>query len=346
MPALPQDRILVPHKELSAILMQGGVTLVLGAGVSVSLGIPNWERLAQKLWRSAFPKRLSPWDVPAGARSPRDFPQFFPIVFELVHRKIGDERFMNRMRKYLYETARAPETDANFRQSDETLAVIARLISRDFAAQGRRRLDSVITLNIDDLLERAIEHSELVSGPDLDVRAIGRSTHPPSPGRGDQPIPIYHIHGFLPSGRRQQYGQNYEHMLVFTDAQYWSSSGVALSFANRVMAWALSESRCVFIGLSMTDINLLRWLALRTNEFDLDKSEAEKRRKLSPDEERYAKESFVRHYWIRPESDDPSGFLSEFLHLRGIQGVKINSWGGDDFRKLIDSCFPADVAIT
>jgi len=53
-------------------------------------------------------------------------------------------------------------------------------------------------------------------------------------------------------------------MLVFTDLQYWSSSARASSFANRIMSAALSEGQCLFIGVSMKDTNLLRWLALRS----------------------------------------------------------------------------------
>ena len=44
----------------------------------------------------------------------------------------------------------------------------------------------------------------------------------------------------------------------------------AATFANRILSTALGEGRCVFIGLSMTDINILRWLALRIAMFDLD----------------------------------------------------------------------------
>jgi hypothetical protein len=342
MKATPTDRIIVPPKEVISTLSQGGVTLVLGAGISVTRGVPNWEQLAKELWRHAFPSRRSPWDVPLDTKAPSAYSQFLPIVFELVYRKLGDKEFLKALGKFLYKNVKGPEVEPAFNKSDETLAVLGRVISRDFAEHGRRRIDSVITLNIDDLLERAVERTRRRRDPDVDVRAIGRSTHPPYSGRGDQPIPVYHIHGFLPGGRRMQHGQNYEHMLVFTDAQYWSSSGTALSFANRVVAWALSESRCVLIGLSMTDINLLRWLALRTNEFAHDKAEASKRRELLPGEEQYNKQSYVRHYWIRPKADDPTGFLSEFLYLRGIQSVEIAGWKGSSLRELMDRCFPDD----
>src|SRR6476660_7345287 len=100
------------------------------------------------------------------------------------------------------------------------------------------------------------------TGLDLDAKSCaswpGRHTYPL---RGDKfrPIFIYHIHGFLPSNIRSNYGGRsgrtfsdyFNHMLVFTDTQYWSTSATALAFANRVMLSALSESRCLFIGLSL-----------------------------------------------------------------------------------------------
>ena len=57
---------------------------------------------------------------------------------------------------------------------------------------------------------------------------------------------------------------------MFTDEQYWRAVGSPGRFASRVFAEALS-GRCVFIGLSMTDLNIIRWLALdaieRTDDF-------------------------------------------------------------------------------
>jgi hypothetical protein len=51
--------------------------------------------------------------------------------------------------------------------------------------------------------------------------------------------------------------------------------------------------------------------------------------------------NFRRHFWIRPSSIDPSGFLSEFLfELRGVQSVEIDDWRGNSFAKLIRTCFP------
>ena len=86
----------------------------------------------------------------------------------------------------------------------------------------------------------------------------------------------------------------------------------------------------------MTDINLLRWLALRALELERDVSEAVDRDRGTDSILR----SFSRHYWIRPLSSDPTGFLSRFMKSRGIESVEIGEWKGKSFQNLIKKCFP------
>jgi hypothetical protein len=265
-----------PRKELVQAAWRGGVTLVLGAGISVSRGLPTWDTLAQDLWREAFGPRRSPWDTRSGGKSPRDVPQFLPIVFELAHDKLGADRFLETLRTRLYQNARSPMRDARFGRSRETLAVLARLIVQEFRRQEGRRIDAIVTLNADDFLEQAVKICAARSSRHLDeriIRSVARATHAGLGGGRRRPIPIYHIHGFLPSNipssdpkirRETFYWDVYHHMLVFTDSQYWSTSATAFTFANRVILSVLSDSRCVFVGLSMTDINMLRWRWITT----------------------------------------------------------------------------------
>jgi hypothetical protein len=350
---------------------RGGITLVLGSGISVSRKLPDWNSLAKDLWREAFGGRRSPWETKRGKR-PQELPQFLPIVFELAHEKLGEKQFLKALTTNLYRNARPPIKDRRFTQSHETLAVLARLVVQEFKRGRNRRIERIVTLNADDMLERAVFAlvPPKAGKPETMVIWIKeRASRPSFEILGDrlawlrgwqpwQPITIYHIHGFLPSDRRFQKG-GADYMLVFTDAQYWSTSATAFAFANRVMLSALSESQCVFIGLSMTDVNLLRWLAFRTLEWQGDVKEAHlldlqeevaaesesresKMTKLYNYGERVSsiKGDFNQHFWIRPRSDDPTGFLSEFLATRGILPVDVKNWTGPHFQRLMQKCFP------
>jgi hypothetical protein len=335
--------------NISKETRKGGITLVLGAGISMSRGIPNWDSLAREVWTVAFGQRHSPWDVPAGSQSPRETPQFLPMVFELAAYQLGEEYFLEVLRGSIYRNARYPEDDPKFIQSSESLAVIARIIVQEHQRKDQRRINSIITLNADDLIEQAVFHvaGARSSAQQLSIlRAIARPTHTYLEKLSPHPIPVYHIHGYMPSGRLKVFGTHFEHMLVFTDAQYWSTSASGVTFANRVMSSALSEGRCLFIGLSMTDINLLRWLALRALEKDRDYAEATHQYQAAglglTFFDNLVRIGFHRHFWIRPQSTDPTGFLSDFLNLRGVQAVEIEGWGGDSFQKLMARCFPPE----
>lgn len=328
------------RQNMISMARRGGITLVLGAGVSIPRGIPNWEYLARAMWKQAFGKTRSPW---AGKSSP-EITQFLPIVFELVYRELGEQEFIRILKQNLYARASYPGREKNFKAMSESLAVVARTILQEHRRRGERRIDSVITLNADDLIEQAVcavagIKTKTQFWKQSVFRSVARSTHFDSGGHTNRRIPIYHIHGFLPSGRLPNQ-RRYDYMFVFTDAQYWSTSASALTFANRVMSWALSEGRCMFIGLSMTDINLLRWLALRTLERDRDLAEMLRDPRVSPGSVHVMRREFERHSWIRPRSDDPSGFISKFLRLRGIEAVEIKSWPGESFRRLLAECFP------
>jgi hypothetical protein len=128
-----------PRKRLIASAQRGGVTLVLGAGVSLSRGVPNWEQLAKKLWTAAFGRQRSPWQAGDEAHSPRNVPQFLPIIFELAYRKLGERKFIDALQRHLYAGVRYPSDHAKFAQSDETLAVLARLLVQEYQREGRRR---------------------------------------------------------------------------------------------------------------------------------------------------------------------------------------------------------------
>ncbi|HSO05784.1 MAG TPA: SIR2 family protein [Pelomicrobium sp.] len=310
----------------------GQTTLVLGAGVSRPYGVPGWEELGRRVWDLAFPGQPSPWAAQP-EQSPRLLPQFLPIVFEMAEAALGPERFSRMLREGLYGEARAPEA-GDFARADSSLAVVAQVLVRE-AERRRRRIARVVTFNADDLVERA---TASVAGGPAPVRRIAQAGQSPLTHCAGGEIPVYHLHGYLP---RDPGPASYEHMLVFTDRQYWSSTMNAMSLANLTMGAALHDSHCIFVGLSMTDINVLRWLALRHVAVESD--EARRPRAGDADEDDGMAEAIHRgltqHFWVRPRADDPTGFMTRFLAVRGVIGVDIGPWEGPSFAKLMDECF-------
>jgi hypothetical protein len=56
------------------------------------------------------------------------------------------------------------------------------------------------------------------------------------------------------------------------------------------------------------------------------------------DPESRSTEALQRHFWVRPDADDPYGLVSELLEERGVTSVRIEGWG-EPFEQLLFRCF-------
>jgi len=305
---------------------EGATTLVLGAGVASACHVATWRELAHRLWRDTFHS-----DLP----EPADDPRFFPFVLEHVQ-KATPQEFPQRLKQILYESHRLPSREELATSQTNTLAALARVIAAEVRA-SQRHLLRVVTLNVDDLLERAV--ARLAPEDATPVRAIARASAN-LPHR-HAALPIYHLHGYLRS-EQSVHDDDAPDVLVFTDEQYWASAAVPSSHMNRTFSFALHDSHCVFIGTSMTDLNIWRWLALRTVEITEDYERQLKA--AGPDARAELAELFQhslnRHYWITCAEEPGQAFLSECLALRGVRTVSIESWNGPSFSKLMSECYP------
>lgn len=342
------------RRSLIKATRDGSATLVLGAGVSMSRGVPSWKGLVTSLWSELDPPRAMPPWLDSGDAPPH--PLAFQILLEEIEgatraalareKKVSaddvdplevEQRLAGDISKHLYANQAA--TDPS-----DTMGVLIDLLRRE-QRSSCSRIARVISFNADDLLERGANDGHDLQNPVVFPvpRGSFHPRHDPC-AHGRPPINIFHLHGFIP--RSRNYLRSSLDSLVFTDAQYWASIANPSSFANRVMGNALQVSHCIFIGLSMTDVNLMRWLGLRHTEFYEDrashyafggKSRAHAAKK--------AREAINRHYWICTEQDDPSRFIASHLERRGVTTVALPSWG-EAFKTLIDECFGCPQAET
>jgi hypothetical protein len=340
---------LSPPEQLARSVAAGAVTLVLGAGVSMSRGVPMWAELTARMWRDIMrtPFRNG-WDrhlprlreLAAGGLGddvgraagfpghPFELPFAFELMFDaLAARDADGAAFARLLRAAIYE-----HTGDGRAQTHDTLATLATILRRE-QARPDRRVSRVITFNVDDLLEREVHGDRLWKSAPI-VWPLSRESHSPRRARRP-PIPVYHLHGFLP-----RWPGTYPHApdtLVFTDAQYWKTVAQPSSFANRVVAHALHDSACIFVGISMSDMNLIRWLGLRANAVADDRAT---QYPGDPDKVRRAtRAALQRHFWIRPDADDRSGLVTPLLERRGVTSVPIDSWSSPEFRRLLFGAF-------
>jgi hypothetical protein len=213
------------------------ITVVAGAGVSRSAGLPSWDELVLRLVR--YTLNTSSKSVFRGALSERELAQLperilaahGPITAaEWVESKLTRRQRAEALIGALYEGA--SESPGLLAASLAELALIPGTI--------------VFTTNYDDSIERA--HKSISSATRL--------------GHEEDLVSkcVYHLHGLIPHGANSSDLEPdwYDH-LVLTDTQFAAlqdgSNPLFHAFQNR-----LETTTCLFVGCSLSDPNLVRSL--------------------------------------------------------------------------------------
>ena len=266
----------------------------------------------------------------------------------MANEQLAADAFAALLRKILYKGQQGP-LQSNIRATD-TLSLVARAIRRSaLAVGGRRVVSQVITFNVDDLLEQVVNanHRKQLAFPVTRAADVSHFTRRSC-------LSIYHLHGFVPQHPSRYPFRTWDggeiikarllvESLVFSDEQYWRTVANPAGFASRTFVHALSGV-CVFIGLSMTDLNIIRWLAQYAaeakHEFRLMAAEWKDADEVEFD----GREELSRHFWITDQkADEPSEeitsdfgvyVLRQLLGLRGVQVIEIPSWTSKAFHEL------------
>ena len=226
---------------------RGELCLFVGAGVSADAGMPQWTKLLNELLSDMFGGR-----GPGSDLSPEERDRLATLFQErlalsslitgqYLKTALGND-FGQKVRNALY--------DGTPISSHQVEAVVELCRPRRMGSF----LKSIVTFNFDDLLERNLAKHEIRYHS---IHAEGQRCPPDC-------IPIYHVHGFLPSGDEEL---KQDHGLVFSEDAYHTQFMDAYSWSNLTQLGELTQSTCLLVGLSLTDPNLRRLLdvAMRKN---------------------------------------------------------------------------------
>lgn len=222
------------------------LTLVLGAGVSVGCGLPNWNKLLGKLRKNIhfgnedhtnqalvvdkiFFKLFNKKELILARNLHRCF-NFEPQIDQ----SILFEKFV---RCALYQGTKFKET--------KLLKELVRLSS---FYKGEKFLDSVITYNYDDVLEYFLKKND--SKTPFESICFNQER------QNNESLPIYHVHGFLPrNGNLTD-----RNKIVLSEEAYHYLYDNASAETNHIQSEKLKNNTCLLIGLSLNDPNLRRLL--------------------------------------------------------------------------------------
>lgn len=209
---------------------EGDLTVIVGAGASIEADLPSWPELVTRLLRGVADREFAAtvrerWVELIGGES-------LTTAAAVVEALSGDaEEYVERIRTALY--GRRPTTT----YQPQALAQQVAWMKQQLGAGAR-----LVTGNYDGLLESALQ--EL----DMEVHSYVRRQTEPSGSAA-----VYHLHGrLIPAYPRTG-------RIVLSDADY-ARVQQERSWQDAFMREALERTLCVFVGASLTDPNLIRWL--------------------------------------------------------------------------------------
>ncbi|SDB53773.1 SIR2-like domain-containing protein [Pseudomonas sp. NFACC23-1] len=253
----------------------GRFSLILGAGVSSSAGLPDWNTLLNSLFVSmlsqenfggpqgdpvkvsAIVARLMEVDGPSTLMLARYIRKGLA-----VGSPVEQQGFVDAITHQLYSLR-----DKRFSVESDLISSIAKLCT---PTRTGANVKSILTYNFDDFIERALLSRSLIH------KSVFEEFETPTA----EELPIYHVHGFLPEDR-QRYSNLDRCTLVFSEEGYHQIYRDAYHWSNLVQLNSFKESSCLMIGLSLTDPNLRRLLEIASKSIEEPKHFAFMRR-LTP----------------------------------------------------------------
>jgi hypothetical protein len=127
----------------------------------------------------------------------------------------------------------------------EEASIFKEIFQFCLGGHGGPSIDSIITYNFDDLLEKYFEKEKI---PFKSIYAEGMSYT-------RRQTPIYHVHGFLPRG-----SLNKDHKIVLSEDMYHQQYNDTYNWSNLLQINTFKDKTCLFIGLSLVDPNYRRLL--------------------------------------------------------------------------------------
>ncbi len=253
----------------------------LGAGVSSSAGMPDWNTLLNSLFVSYLTNEfnnsetISDEDIKEIVDRLNDVDEPSALMAARYLRKglskgsTEEKTFSKTITDNLYKLRDT--------KKDISSSLIKAISNLCMPSQTGARVKSVITYNFDDLLEREL------AAKSIRYHSIYTDNELSDPNE----LPIYHVHGFLPEDKTQ-YESLEKSTLVFSEEGYHQIYSDSYHWSNLVQLYNLRENNCLMIGLSMTDPNLRRLLDISARNIEQTRHFAFMRR-LSLDDFCYVK---------------------------------------------------------
>lgn len=229
-----------PIDELRESLKERRCTLVLGSGVSHTVGIPMWRPLVSMMKRHAALAERDPGkrSLINALQSTMDDPL---LLIRQLEQILGfKSKVIGLLRECLY---------ADYDASKE--AILLEPLCRWLLSDGPRSTQHVITYNFDNTLERCLGR-------------LGRLVHVVHSAETfsdtRRMLRVYHPHGYLPHPSDDRDDLHVQDAVVFSERDYHRQYMQPNSWLGTAQLHHFMSRTCLMIGLSLTDPNQRRLL--------------------------------------------------------------------------------------
>jgi hypothetical protein len=302
-----------------------GLVLFLGAGVSKASGIPEWRELldmmlttlklgpvrengrslSRLLEEKASLSLLSQFDLVAHqCKGPDQSDKFIDLLRNHLYGTPGFQKIRRLMNAIPVRSAEKVRFDwkplLTELGKNTTLGAVGDLMVRQYRGDVivNPKIGAVLTTNADNLLQAYVMGR---AGGRRLITTVDRASVGDHPGM----ISIYHLHGWLDvRDRREQ--TVVTPPLVFRESEYFDTMANPNSFANYTAQSLFQRRNVLFIGTSMEDVNIRRWLYNSFVERRRHRTEFLSARYGNyPGAEAEAYASSIRHFWFKRARDLP-----------------------------------------
>lgn len=222
------------------------VTLFLGAGVSVDAGLPKWDQLLAGMFKRKGHKPFEYISETHASDVVNACNNSSIVVGRYAFNGYGSmSKFSERIKDVLYEN-----------QHDSNL--VETLCEAITSPKGIKNIAHVITYNYDDLVETGLEEIGYYDYYSIYGKNRDATKH----------LPIYHVHGMISQ-------RGISSTPILSEKDYHELYKNNHNWANVVQLYAMNNTTCFFIGLSMTDPNLRRLLDFSRSDEGLSRAETD-----------------------------------------------------------------------
>jgi hypothetical protein len=215
-------------ERLKTLHRDGRLCLFVGAGISKSCGVPDWNDLSAMVIKETWPDTVK-FD-------------FFSKCERFVRSSYSPRDAMRMARRELGQQFNSVVSKCSYLEATALSSSLEAIVS----LHNVRR---IICSNYDDLLEEGYTQRR------VGFRSLVQDDLLPS---DTNEVLIFHPHGFLP---RRNYSRNYsDDPIILSEDDYHELYASPYSWPNVIQLNLLSSFNVLFVGCSLTDPNFRRLL--------------------------------------------------------------------------------------